>query len=70
MKKNIIKNPLEDFQLLQLNDNSYYIANDDSVDIDATLASDYYLTINKDNKVVINTVVKSLDNEYAIDIEM
>ena len=47
-----------------------YIANDDSVDIDATLASDYYLTINKDNKVVINTVVKSLDNEYAIDIEM
>ena len=47
-----------------------YIKNDDSVDIDATLARDYTLTVSKDNKIIINTIVKSLDNEYMIDIEM
>ena len=36
MGKNIIKNPLEDFQILQLNDNSYYIANDDTFGVEQT----------------------------------
>lgn len=46
------------------------ISNDDTVDIDATLAGEYYLTINSNNKVVVNVLVKTSESDYMIDIEM
>ena len=47
-----------------------YISNDQDVDIDATLNSDYSLSISKDEKVVINTVVKTTNMDYNVSIEM
>lgn len=47
-----------------------YINNDENVDIDATLNNDYYLSISKTGKIVINTIVKSSNSNYNVSIEM
>ena len=47
-----------------------YIKDDAEVDIDATLNSEYSLSISKDEKVVINTVVKNANMDYNVSIEM
>ena len=47
-----------------------YIKDDADVDIDATLNSEYSLSISKDEKVVINTVVKNANMDYNVSIEM
>lgn len=47
-----------------------YIKDDAEVDIDATLNSEYSLSISKDEKVVINTVVKTTNMDYNVSIEM
>lgn|GEM_PF-6290346 len=47
-----------------------YIKDDTEVDIDATLNSEYSLSISKDEKVVINTVVKNANMDYNVSIEM
>ena len=47
-----------------------YLKDDDSVDIDATLNTNYYLTITKNGKIVINTLVKTNNNDYNVSIEM
>jgi len=47
-----------------------YIKDDTEVDIDATLNSEYSLSIIKDEKVVINTVVKNANMDYNVSIEM
>ena len=47
-----------------------YIKDDTEVDIDATLNSEYSLSISKDEKVVINTVVKTTNMDYNVSIEM
>ena len=47
-----------------------YIKNDEDVDIDETLNRDYNLSISKDEKVIINTVVKTSNMDYNVSIEM
>ena len=47
-----------------------YVSNDADVDIDATLNSEYSLSINKQEKLVINTVVKTSNMDYNVNIEM
>ncbi len=47
-----------------------YVKDDAEVDIDATLNSEYSLSISKDEKVVINTVVKNANMDYNVSIEM
>ncbi len=47
-----------------------YIKDDAEVDIDATLNSEYSLSIGKDEKIVINTVVKTANMDYNVSIEM
>ena len=47
-----------------------YIKDDEDVDIDATLNSEYSLSISKDDKVVVNTVVKTSNMDYNVSIEM
>ncbi len=47
-----------------------YVKDDAEVDIDETLNSEYYLSISKDEKVVINTVVKTNNMDYNVSIEM
>ncbi len=47
-----------------------YVKDDTEVDIDATLNSEYSLSISKDEKVVINTVVKNANMDYNVSIEM
>ena len=47
-----------------------YIKDDVDVDIDATLNSEYTLSISKEGKVIINTVVKTSNMDYNVSIEM
>ena len=47
-----------------------YIANDESVDKDKTMKNDYYLTINKNGKVILNFIVNSDNKDYNVSIEM
>ncbi len=47
-----------------------YIKNDADVDIDETLNREYTLSISKDEKVIINTVVKTSNMDYNVSIEM
>lgn len=47
-----------------------YISDDENVDIDATMNNDYVLSISKSGKVVINIVVKTLEMDYNVGIEM
>lgn len=47
-----------------------YVKDDEDVDIDATLNQDYSLSISKNGKVVINTVVKTSTLNYNVSIEM
>ena len=47
-----------------------YVKDDQDVDIDATLNSEYSLSISKEGKVIINTIVKNLNMDYNVSIEM
>jgi len=47
-----------------------YVSDDESVDIDATLASDYSITVSAENKIIINATIKTSDGEYIVNIEM
>ena len=47
-----------------------YVKNDENVDIDETLNSEYFLSISKEGKVIINTVVKTSEMDYNVSIEM
>ena len=47
-----------------------YLKDDDNVDIDKTLAGEYQLGITNTGNILINTVVKTNDIDYNIEIEM
>lgn len=47
-----------------------YIADDENINVNKTLSNDYYLTINKNGKVILNFVVNSNELNYNVSIEM
>ena len=47
-----------------------YISGDDNVDIDATLNHNYSISIGKNGKLIVNTLVKTSESDYNVSIEL